>query len=98
MARYKINTLLSLAFFVAINCRATNQTVGKPCHRSFFATKKAPHVIPEASIPFLPTISDKAANLIEPSRIPSLSDQLSSRQLRIRFNVPQYERTWNHFS
>src|SRR5215831_12653104 len=89
MARHKVYTLLSLAFFMTVNCRATNQTVGKPSNRSFFATKKAPHVIPEVSVPFLPTVSDKAAYLIKSSRVPSLCDEFGSRKLWVRFNVPQ---------
>src|SRR5215475_10296839 len=67
MTRDKINTLLSLAFFVTVNCRATNQAVGKPSHRSVFATKKASHVISEPSVPFLPTVPDETSYLVKPS-------------------------------
>src|SRR4029077_8075475 len=88
MTRLKVNTLLSLPFLMTVNCRATNQTVGKPCHRSFFATKKAPHVIPEASIPFLPTISDKATYLVEPSRVPGFCDEFGTGKFRVGFNIP----------
>src|SRR5262249_61929017 len=98
MARNKVNTLLSLAFFMTVNCRTTNQTVGKPSHRSFFATNKTPHVIPEASVPFLPTVPDEAAYLIKPSRIPGLCDEFGSRKVWIRFDVPQYRRIRNQLS
>src|SRR4029077_5571093 len=98
MTRHKVNTLLSLPFLMTVNCRATNQTVGKPCHRSFFATIKATRVIPEAPIPFLPTISDKATYLIEPSRVPGLCYEFGSGKFRVRFNVPQYGRILNQLS
>src|SRR4029453_460408 len=98
MARHKIHALLSLAFFMTINCRAANQTVGKTCHRPFFATKETPHVIPKPSIPFLPTVSDEAAYLIKAGRVPCLRDEFGSRKLRVRFNVPQYGRIRNQLS
>src|SRR5215831_1435854 len=98
MTGHKVNTLLSLPSLVTVNCRATNQTVGKPRHRSFFATEKAPNVIPEAFIPFLPTVSDKPAYLIEPSSVPGFCDEFGSRKLRVRFNVPQHRRIRHQLS
>src|SRR5207247_6455071 len=40
MTRHKVHTLLSLAFFMPVNCRAPKQTVSKAPHSSFFPTKK----------------------------------------------------------
>src|SRR4030095_12806153 len=36
MARHKINALLSLAFFMTVNCRAAKQSVGKVSDRMGF--------------------------------------------------------------
>src|SRR5262249_19506327 len=79
MTSHKIDTLLRLAFFMPVNCRATKQTVSKPCYGSSFATKKAPHVVSKTSIPFLPTVSNKTAYLIKPSRVPGFCDEFGSR-------------------
>ena len=92
MARYKINALLSLAFFMTVNCRATKQPVSKVLDRILFAAKKTPNIVSKPSVPLLPTISNEAAYLIEPSRVPSLGDELGPCELGVGFNVPQYGR------
>src|SRR6266481_3705685 len=90
MTRHIVNTLLNLAFFMTVNCGATEQAVSKPSHRSLFPTKKAPHVVSEPSVPLLPTVPDEAAYFVEAGRIPGLGNQLGPSERRVRFNVPQY--------
>src|SRR4029077_9197715 len=98
MTRHIVNTLLNLAFFMTVNCGATEQAVSKPSHRSLFPTKKAPHVVSEFSVPLLPTVPDEAAYFVEASRVPCLGDELGSGERRVRFNVPQYRRMRHHLA
>src|ERR1700745_19902 len=98
MACYKINALLSLTFFVTVNCGAAKQSVGQAPHRTLFATEEAADIVAEAAVPLLPTVSDKAAYLIKPGRVPSLGDELGPGKLWIRFNVPQYRRIWHQLA
>ncbi|HJY21182.1 MAG TPA: hypothetical protein VJ278_08320, partial [Chthoniobacterales bacterium] len=65
MASYEINALLSLAFFMAVNCRATKQPVSKVLDRILFAAKKTPNIVSKPPVPLPPTISDEAAYLIK---------------------------------
>src|SRR5262249_10153875 len=98
MACYEINTLLGLAFFVAVNCRATEQKISKWPDRLLFPAKKTPNIVSKPPIPLLPTVADKAADLIKTSGVPSLGNQLGPRQLWIRFNVPQHRRIRHQLS
>src|SRR5262247_483739 len=59
MTGHKVHTLLNLAFFLPVNGRAPKQTVGKASYRPFLPTQKAPHIVPEPSVPLLPTIPDE---------------------------------------
>src|SRR5215471_6832971 len=89
MARNKINALLGLTFFMTVNCGAAKQSVGKVSDRMVFPAKKTPDIVSKPPVPLLPAISNKAANLIKPSRVPGFGDELDSGKLRVRFNVPQ---------
>src|SRR6185437_11653710 len=71
---------------------ATQEPVSKAPQVAFIPAQEAPGIITKTSIPFLPGISDKAANLIESSRIPGFGDHLRSGKYRIRLDVPQKRR------
>src|SRR4029077_9624329 len=92
MASYEINALLSLAFFMTVNCRASKQPVSKVLDRILFAVKKTPDIVSKPPVPLPPTISDEAADPIKPGRVPGLGDELGSCKLGVGFNVPQYGR------
>ena len=81
VTRHEIDALLSLAFLMTVNCRATEQAVGKASHRILFAAKKAPNIVSKPPVPLLPTVADEAADLVEAGRIPGLGDELRPRQL-----------------
>src|SRR4029077_2815945 len=98
MTRHIVNTLLNLAFFMTVNCGATEQAVSKPSHRSLFPTKKAPHVVSEPSVPLLPTVPDEVADLVEPGGVPGLGNELAAGERRVGFNVPQYRRMRHHLA
>src|SRR6478736_7742858 len=95
MTSDEINALLSLAFFMTVNCRATKQPVSKVSDRILFAAKKTPNIVSKPPVPLPPTISDEAAYLIKPGRVPSLGDDLGPCELGVRFNIPQYGRIWH---
>src|SRR4029434_8558573 len=90
MTRHEVDTLLDLALFMTVNCRAAEQAVRKTSHRSLFPTKKAPHVVSEFSVPLLPTVADEPADFVEAGRVPGLGNELGPSDRRVRFNVPQY--------
>src|SRR5437867_5366120 len=98
MTRHIVNALLNLAFFMTVNCGATEQAVSKPSDRSLFPTKKAPHIVSEPSVPLLPTVADEAAYFVKAGRVPRLGDKLGPGERRVRFNVPQYRRMRHHLA
>ena len=96
MTTDEIHTGFSRPIFIAINIRATNQTLGDLGHNARIALEKMTHVITEAAIPFLPVIGHKTAHLIQASRIPGFSNQFCTRQDGIRINIPKngWQRRW----
>src|SRR5439155_4128843 len=98
MTRHIVYTLLDLAFFMTVNCGATEQAVSKPPDRPVFSTKKTPHIVAEPPVPLLPTVSDEATYLVKAGRVPRLGDELGSGERRVRFNVPQYRRIRHQFA
>ncbi|KAF5408086.1 MAG: hypothetical protein Udaeo2_17380 [Candidatus Udaeobacter sp.] len=80
---------------MTVNCRATKQPVSKVLDRILFAAKKTPNIVSKPPVPLHPTISDEAAYLIKPGRVPSLGDELGPCELGVGFNVPQYGRIWH---
>src|SRR5262245_38399213 len=65
VARYKVYALLGLAFLVTINLRAAQQTVSHSRHRTLFTAEERADVIAKPPVPFFPTVSDEAADLVE---------------------------------
>src|SRR6516165_3538845 len=59
VTRHKINTLFGFAFFMAVNCRATKQTISKAPDTILFSAKETPDIISKPPIPLSPTVSDK---------------------------------------
>src|SRR5919106_4235882 len=98
MTRHIVNALLSLAFFMTVNCGTAQQAVSKASNKAVFATEKTPNIVSEPPIPLLPTIADEAAYLVKAGRIPRLRDELGAGEHRIRFNVPQYRRVRGQFA
>src|SRR5262249_24835332 len=98
MTGHKVHTLLDLAFFMPVNCRATEQAVSEASDRSLFPTKKAPDIVSEPSVPLPPTVPDEAADFVEASRVPRLGDKLGPGECGVRFNVPQYRRSRHHLA
>src|SRR5262249_15870755 len=70
---HEVHTLLRLAVLVSIHFRATDQAVGKACHRTGFTPA-------EAADPLFPTVSDETPDLVEPGRVPCLCDELRAGQ------------------
>src|SRR6266403_2865120 len=98
MTRHIVNTLLNLAFFMTVNCGATEQAVSKPSDRAVLPAEKAPHIVSEPPVPLFPTVADEVAYLVEAGRVPRLGDELGSGEGRVRFNVPQYRRMRHHLA
>ncbi len=89
MAGHKINALLRLPFFMTVDFRAADQTVGEMCQRTFFATEEITGIVPKPPIPFLPAISDKRTDLVQPGSIPGFRDEFRPGQEGVRVNVPE---------
>src|SRR4029077_3306265 len=67
---HEVDALFGLALLMSIDFGAANQAIDKTRNRAVFAAKEAAGIVAEPPVPFFPTIPDKAANLIEPGRIP----------------------------
>src|SRR5262249_35149922 len=83
VACHEVDTLLRFAFLVSINLRAANHPVGYATRRAGFTAKEAAHVVSELSVPLLPAVSDEAAYLVEASRVPCFSNDLSAGEGRV---------------
>src|SRR5262249_34843680 len=89
MASDKIDALFRLALLVSVKIRAAHQPMGDGLGCPVVAFDKGAHVIAESAIPFLPTISHEAADLIKASGVPRFCHQLDARQRWIRLNIPK---------
>src|SRR5262249_61720129 len=96
MTRHKVNTLLSLTFFMTVNCRAAEQAVGKASSDTVLSPKKTTNIISELSVPFFPTISDEAAHLVQATGVPGFRNEFGPGEDRVGFNVPQHRRGRHH--
>ena len=78
VASDEIDTLLGFALFVPVNLGTAEESVGQPAHEALFSPKETAHIIAEAAVPFLPTVADKAADLVKAGGIPSFRNQFGS--------------------
>jgi hypothetical protein len=90
--------LLGLALLVAVKRRAADQPVDKPLDRAFLAAEEAADIVAEASVPFLPAVSDERAHLVQAGRIPRFGDELRPRQCRLRLDIPQHRWVRDHLA
>src|SRR5215831_16894912 len=77
---HEIDALFRFALLVTVKGRTAQQPVGHARHRTVFTAEEAADVIAKASVPLLPTVTDKAAHLIKSSRIPGLGEELGPRK------------------
>ena len=89
MAGDEIHADLGSTVFMAINIWAANQALGNLARHASITFEEMAHVIAKTTIPFLPVIRHKASNLVETGGIPSLSNQLGSRQNRVGIDIPK---------
>src|SRR5580693_1796749 len=92
VASHKVHALLSLTLLVTVDLGATQKSVCDTSYGTWFTTDKTANVVTEPAVPFLPAVSDKAADLIQASRIPRLGDDFSLRQRGIGINIPEHRR------
>src|SRR4029077_1669460 len=78
VAGHKVHTCLGFAFFVAVNLRAAEQTVGKRPNCVVVTAKKAADIIAEPPIPLSPVVANEATDLIESGRVPRFGDELGT--------------------
>ena len=62
------------------------------------ATEKVTDIVAKSSVPFLPTVSDEAADLVEACGIPGFRDHLGAGERRIGFDVPQHRWARHHMA
>src|SRR5437667_6677171 len=89
VARYEIDALFGLALLVLIDVRTPGQPKSYGTGRSVNAFEKSSNVVAKFSVPFLPAIADKAADLIQAGGVPGLGDQLDIGEDRVGFDVPK---------
>src|SRR5262249_48082449 len=86
---HEIDALLRLALIMAINLRAADHAICKVRCRALFRAKEAPGIVAESTVPLLPTVPDKAADLVKAGSIPGLGYKLRSGERGIRFDIPK---------
>src|SRR5262249_45829333 len=92
VARYEVDALFGLAFFVSVNLRTADDSVRYTPDGTRFAAKKAANIIAKSTIPLFPAVSNKAAYLVQASGIPGFCNHLCACERRVRVNVPEYGR------
>jgi hypothetical protein len=70
VAGHEIDALLGLALLVLINIGAPRQPKSHCTRGSVVAFEKSSDVVAKFSVPFLPAIPDKVANLIKAGSVP----------------------------
>ena len=85
----EVDAGLGFALLVAVDVGAADQPLADIASQAGIAFEEVAHVIAEATVPFLPVVTDEAAHLIEAGRIPGFGDQLGSGQHRIGVDVPE---------
>ena len=89
MAGDEIDADLGGTVFIAINIWTANQPLGHLARHGRITFKEMAHVIAKTAIPFLPVIRNETADLVKTGGIPSLSNQLGSRQDRVGIDIPK---------
>jgi hypothetical protein len=89
MARYKVHALLHFTFFPAIYFATARNPVSETPQGAILAAKETSYIVTKAPVPLTPTISDKTAHVVEPSRIPGFGDHLCPGKNRIRLDIPK---------
>ncbi len=92
MAGDEIYALLRLALLMAVDVGTGQKPRNKAVDTTIVTFQKTAHVIAKLSVPFLPAVTDKTADLIQPSHVPRFGNKLYSRQGRVRFYVPEDRR------
>jgi len=77
---------------------AAKQPVREAPQRAVVAAEETPYVITKTSVPLLPAVSNKTANLVQPGGIPSFSDYLCPGKIWIRFNIQEDGGIGHHMS
>src|SRR6185436_12115381 len=70
VASDKVYALLGFPLFVPVDLGTAEEPVGQPTCKTVFTPEETAHVIPEAAVPFFPTVADKMAYLVQAGRIP----------------------------
>jgi hypothetical protein len=69
-----VDALLNLALLMAVNHGAAQQAIGKVADEAVISTKKTAHVVAESAVPLFPTVAEKAADPVQPGRIPGFGE------------------------
>src|ERR1700757_2566785 len=72
----EVHALLRFAFLAAIDLMTAKQPVREMSQRAIFTTKETSYVIPKTTVPFLPTVTNKAAHLVKSGSIPRFGNYL----------------------
>ena len=71
----EIDALLRLPLLIAIQIWTAEYPGGQLRHRAILSLEKGPHIVPEFPVPFLPTVADETAHLVQACGIPGFRDQ-----------------------
>ncbi len=83
VAGNKVDATVWLPIWLLKEIRAPRDTRRQPKDGSRVSLDKAPYVVTKLPIPLRPAVPDERADLVEPSGIPGLSDDLDACQYRV---------------
>src|ERR1700752_2107116 len=88
----EVHRLFRLTLLVPIDFVAAKEPVRERPQCPVVSAEETPNVVPEAPVPFLPAISNKAPHLVQSGGVPSFSDHFCSGENRIGLNIPEDRR------
>src|SRR5262249_39913488 len=82
--------LFRLPLLVSIDLGAADKPIGHPCSRALFSAEETSDIVAKTSVPLLPTVANKAPDLIKTSSVPGFRNEFRASQHRVGFDIPQH--------
>src|SRR5262245_19428735 len=98
MTCYEVHALFCFVLFVTIDLVAAKQPVREAPQRAMVVAEETPYVVTKASVPLIPSVSNKTADLVQSAGVPSFSDHRCPDKIWIRFNIQEKRGIRHHLT
>src|SRR5258708_539481 len=98
MARDEVDTLLRVVFLMPVNRGTAEKAVREARDGIVVAAIEGANVVAKPSVPFLPTVANETAHLIQPGGNPRFRNELRAGQRRVRLDIPEDWRIRYHLA